>query len=733
MLGVNEKTTFVNRYKIINLLKEDINNNSEKKIFFLSSNSGVGKSRLSEEILKDVVHNISTVKLKISNSKAYSSQDGFYIKELAKAISKNTNNKLSFETFLLENVEEEDINRFLYKVAKDYLSKNSVFKNLKDVYEKLFQKGSFEEDKIFNTNLSESIHYSLKYIKFCVKKEYFVINIENIQNIDITSINCLKEIINESKIIYFLFEYTLNTPSIWITINELERVLCSELENINIDYKELEYLHLHDLKKILQSNEDALNQYISNSYKNWNGNLRPLVDIHFKLSNNQPSDVGNYVLNAKHDLNHFELNDLVSLEDNKLFLLQLISTHSDPVDFHLLNKIYYTNEDYVLYELNLDLEELKNRRFINEYNSLYFINDDSIESSLQTFTTFNIARTQSMDYWLRLYESLYKENNAFISRSQILYYILDFSVKLNKDDSLLKIIDELFFLFKNSTYVWIDTWVNKIFSLVKNVEHKSIKNMILIRLSEIMQNLGFSNWAYTIINDISTLSTAILIRKAILLEDLSRPNESMKILNSISTKDTNESLFLYKKAIEIACHRSMNNYKEAKKVFFKVMKKNSSSKEFAFILRQAGFILEEKESLSYLEKSISIFKKNALVVQETHSIIALAFVYIKLKNYTKAEEELLEAKKLIKDDFIEEYIILNNLATINIYKKQNLEETLKSLKNILPSVQLPFDRLTIHINILLIFALLKKEYKAIQKQFITIDKLCQKDQPGVVT
>lgn len=725
----NKKSTFINRFKIINLLKNDIHINSNKKIFFLSADSGVGKSRLCEEVLKDLEDDIFKIKLSISNSKAYSTQDGYYIRELAKVISKKVKNEFSFENFLLNSVEKEDLNKFLLRVAEDYLLKNSIYKNAKDIVEKVFQKGSFEEDKIFNTNLSESIKYCLKYIKYCIQKEYFVINIENIQNIDITSINCLNEVLKETNRIYLLLEFTMNASSTWENISELNKAICGDVKVI-VEHEELEPLSLNDLLKILDSDRKALKEYVSSAYKVWNGNLRPLVDIHSKLSKNEVSKVENYLQNAKYDINEYVLNDLDNIKGSKLFLLQLISTHADPVDFHLLNKTYYHKKEYQYNELNLDLSELKKRRFINEHNSLYFVNDDTIHSSLQKYNFFKSEKINAMVCWLRLYENLYKENNSFISRSEILYYILDFSIKLNKEDSLLKIIDELFFLFKNSTHAWVDTWVNKILNLLRNLNHKNIKNAILIRLSEIMQNLGFSNWAYVIINEISTQATEILIRKAILLEDLSNPNKSLEILNNIDSKNIKEDFLLYKKAVEIACYRSMNNYQKAKEIFYEVTKKSYSSKEFAFVLRQAGFILEEKESIPYLEESISIFRKNNLLIQETHSIIALAFVYIKLKEYDKAEKELFNAKDLIKDNFIEKYIILNNLATVNIYKKQKLNETLESLTEVLPTVQLPFDRLTIRINMLLIFALLKKDYEIIKNQFNIIHKLCLKNEPA---
>lgn len=730
MTMANEQTAFINRFKIISLLKNDINQNNGKKIFFISSNSGVGKSRLCKEILKDIESNIFKIKLSISNSKAYSSQDGYYIKELAKAINKEVQNELSFENFLINSVEKEDLDKFFLKVADDYLSKNSVYKNIKEVFEKVFQKGSFQVDKIFNTNLSDSIKYAMKYVKHCIQKQYFVINIENIQNIDISSINCLNKILREINKVYFLLEFTENIPSTWDNIYELNSTICNEIENIKMEQEELEPLSLNDLFKILHSDRKALNEYVSNSYKNWNGNLRPIVDINFKLSKNETSKVEKYLQNTEYGINHYILNDLTNIKGSKLFLLQSISTHADPVDFYLLNKTYYSKEEFKFYELSLDLIELKERRYINEYNSLYSINDDSIHSSLQEVVIFQNEKIDAMLCWLRLYESLYKENNSFISKSQILYYILDFSIKLNKEDSLLKIIDELFFLFKNSTHAWVDIWVSKILNLLENVEHKNIQNIILIRLSEIMQNLGFSNWSYIIVNKISTLSKEILIRKAILLEDLSNAKESLEILNNIDSEEIDENLFLYKKAVEIACYRSMNDYKKAKKIFFEVYDKNYVSKELAFILRQAGFILKEKESIPYIEKSISIFKEHNLLIQETHSIIALAFVYIKLKEYDKAEKELFNAKDLIKDNFIEKYIILNNLAAINIYKKQKLNETLESLMEVLPTIQLAFDRLTVRINILLLLALQKKEYSVIKTQFDIIHKLCLNNEPS---
>lgn len=282
-MNLYNETPFVNRYKILSFFSKHIENNLGKAVSIIYSRKGIGKSRLCKEILKDIKTTSTKVKVSINCSKVDFSQDGFYIKQIAKEINKNslTISSISIEKFLQID-SENDHNELIYKIANDYMEKSSVLKNVKDVISKFFSIGNFNSDKIFDSNVAESIKLSYKYIEYCSKNNYFVINIENIQNIDITSLNFLVKLASKIENIYLLLEYTISNNKNSLSLDELQNSLI-EVTDLKIETKELEQLNENELIKLLESNNDLLRQYIKTSYTKWDGNLRPFVNLHYNL------------------------------------------------------------------------------------------------------------------------------------------------------------------------------------------------------------------------------------------------------------------------------------------------------------------------------------------------------------------------------------------------------------------------------------------------------------------
>lgn len=364
-MGFNNEIPFINRYNILRFFSNDISSNLSSTISIIYSRGGVGKSRLCEEILKDAVDNLTKVKVIINISKANYLQDGYYIKQLAKSINKNSfvSTSKSFEEFLQISA-EEDIDNFLYNIANDYVEKNPILKNTKEVLSKFFSFGNFDSDKIFDSNLSESTKLSYKYIEYSCRNHYYIINFENIQNIDITSLNMLSKLVSITEHIYLLLEYTISNDKNSLSLEELQS---SFYQKVNLDFniKELEQLNENDLIKLLESNNELLKQYIKTSYRQWDGNLRPFVSLHYKLPNSN-DEIKNFVSNSHNTVNNLVLNDMLNLNNKELFLLMFIATHADAVEINLINQVHnidtYTDISNV-FDFQLELEKLVKKDF----------------------------------------------------------------------------------------------------------------------------------------------------------------------------------------------------------------------------------------------------------------------------------------------------------------------------------------------------------------------------------
>ncbi|MCT7568085.1 hypothetical protein [Aliarcobacter butzleri] len=727
------KTPFVNRYTILNFFSKDIDNNLGKSASIIYSKSGIGKSRLCEEILKDVKNSLAKVKVSINNSKVDYSQDGFYIKQIAKEINKNSSsiNSISMEEFLQMDA-EKDTNELMYKIANDYMEKSSVLKNVKDVISKFFSIGNFNSNKIFDSNLAESIKLSYKYIEYCCKNNYFIINIENIQNIDITSLELLVKLTSKTEKLYLLLEYTILSNKNSLILDELQNSL-SQVTNLKIEAKELEQLNENELIKLLESNNDLLKQYIKTSYAKWDGNLRPFVNLHYNLPSSQ-EEIKNFISNSNNTINNIVINDILGLNSKEIFLLIFIAIHGDSVELNLINQIHninITTDISNIFDFELELNKLVEKRFLAEYNKSYMINDDTILDILLNFRNFSSKKILATQLWLAIYTQIYNnENHYFISKSALIFNILNFSVQLQEEQNILKYLNELMFLFRNSTPIWVKDWIQKILDSIKNSTNEYINNLIIIRLSEITQNLSLYDTSYSLVSSIKSQDDNLLLIKAILLENNSKPNEALDIIDAIFEKENlNTRLYLVCKINQISSLRSINDYKKAEKLFKKLLDNDEYKNylEFGFVLRLAGTIFDSRKALPFVIQSIEHFHSYNAQIQELHSRIELSVMYIYNKDFELAREQLDIASKISQENFIENYIIANNLAIVNLYQNKDISNTYIMLKKCLSVVQTPFDKLALHINLLISANCLNLDEELILNLCTTIDELCLLD------
>ena len=234
--------------------------------------------------------------------------------------------------------------------------------------------------------------------------------------------------------------------------------------------------------------------------------------------------------------------------------------------------------------------------------------------------------------------------------------------------------------------------------------------------------------SYSLINSVRSNDINLLLAKAILLEKNSKPEETLELINFIyyMHNDLSKKLYLICKIIEISSLRSLNEYKKAESIFKKFINNNEYEEllEYGFILRLAGTIYDSKKALPYVIKGIKHFNKYNASIQELHTRIELSVMYIYNEDFELARNELTIASEISQNQFIEDYIIDNNLAIINLYQNRDIEKSYLMLKKSLSKVQTPFDKLAIHINLLISANFIKPDEELILTLCQTIDELC---------
>ena len=175
-----------------------------------------------------------------------------------------------------------------------------------------------------------------------------------------------------------------------MSLDELQNNL-SQVTNLKIEAKELEQLNENELIKLLESNNDLLKQYIKTSYAKWDGNLRPFVNLHYNLPSSH-EEIKNFISNSNNTINNIVINDILGLNSKEIFLLIFIAVHGDSVELNLINQMHninITTDISNIFDFELELNKLVEKRFLAKYNKSYMINDDTILDILLNFINFS--------------------------------------------------------------------------------------------------------------------------------------------------------------------------------------------------------------------------------------------------------------------------------------------------------------------------------------------------------
>lgn len=153
-----------------------------------------------------------------------------------------------------------------------------------------------------------------------LKGKEFLLNIENIQNIDELSLNTLLKIIRHAKRVFLILEFTDEANNINYTITNLVEKIKTQLESVRII--KTSPLNKDELISIFNKAPDSIADLISKNIIEWNGNVRSIEDLVTEF------------MYSENEMSLKQINDGTSklidrLNQNEQIVLSIISAHND--------------------------------------------------------------------------------------------------------------------------------------------------------------------------------------------------------------------------------------------------------------------------------------------------------------------------------------------------------------------------------------------------------------------
>lgn len=712
----------VDRTEEFDVLLSEVLYTTKSRGTIICASTGVGKTALSNKIVKylgDSYNLVINIKTDPENSSTNYKEGKFLSNIFARTVNIldacRDKKKFTFSYFISHNKSKS-----LRKARKERLFEDAFNSNTKRrlckiilyyIFRRIFNLGEFNSDSLIKEDRSSSIRIMNYYLRYLMSNLKIFLKIDNIQNIDETSLTYILGWMNEYKDMghYFLYEYTIDKN------NTLSRAfkLAEKFKDsgIAINLRQLDFLEdenaLNALKmatpyKIYTANDEASIKYYYNNIGC--GNIRKLIDYDCSSHNNSTEC---------YDPTYEKL---LALDKEHLYIIAIIILCNGSISTTFYEGIF-ENDPLIKDKIN-SLEILCNKNLrILELNS----NNIKIEHA-SIIDSWNKHETDFLQYSLlaysRLQHFLKKEigckTSFYISKQKAtilllqLYKKYDFKLIINLLDDIEELsrselsvnnVWEILKIIVDSTntdaQLYIQIYIKIIQICFKCELYRNGLDCIKILESKI--NLDFP---------------IIFIYKCLFLSALDQHKESIIVACTIiTTWKSNPRILLNANLIMLNNNRSINNKEECQYIGRSIESTNEYKRypEYGYFLRLSSLYLNRQFSITKVKESVDFFRKLGDNVQEGKSLITYANHLAVIGELKEAKKELAKAERKLKNTKFGQHMIMVNKAAIKLLDNEFTEEIWDLLEQAELSAVVPFDKLAI-LNNKLIWCIENKVY-----------------------
>lgn len=698
----------------------------------ICANTGVGKTALSNKIIKnldDTYDLVINIKTDPENTSTNYKEGKFLANIFAKAVeitdALSCKNKYTFAYFIAHNK-----NKNLQKARRERLfedifnasTKITICKTvIYYIFKCLFKLGEFHSESLINEDRSSSIRIMNYYLQYLFSNFKVFLKLDNIQNVDETSRTYILSWMNEYKNIghYFLYEYTLDNNNTFQKAIQLTEKFKDT--GVLIKLRRLSFLNDTDALNALKSaipdktftvdDENSIKYYYNNIGC---GNIRKLIDYDCDDSNN---------CSSFYDPTYEKLKILGKEE---LYIVAVIILCNGSVSTTFYEGIF--QKDPLIKDKIKTLENLCNRE-----NRILELNNGNVKiEHASIIDSWNKHETEFLEYSLLAYSRLQKflkrgiesKTSFYISKQKATVLLLQLYRKYDFE-SIINLLDEVETLSRD------ELSVNNVWEILKIIVDATKEKAVLYiqiykKIIQICFNCELYENGLECINllDIGSHinSAYFYVYKCLFLSALDKHNESIIVACTILTTWKNDSRTeLNAKLILLNNNRSINNTTECNKIA-RDIEKNSEYKnhpEYGYFLRLTCLYLERQTSLDKVKQSVEFFNEINNDIQQGKSLIAYATHLAVIGQLKEAKKALEKSERKLKKAKFGRHMLLVNRAAIMLLDNDFSEEVWDLLEQSELSAVVPFDKLAI-LNNKLIWCI---ENKAFMKADLIVNQI----------
>lgn len=701
---------FVDREDISNDIENNICSSIGNTAYILYAMSGIGKSAFCHQVLKQMYekYKIPGIKVSIPVGANISIDEGYYFRELVKECSDKCKiyGYMPFSEYLKKN-DSPLVNRILsHQVADNFQGLSTLVKPLIALASYIDGSDYFDENLYYSPSDDRYVYIILvEYLRYVLKKyNRFIINIENIQQVDIISLQKLQELLKNESNIFLMLEYTISSEN---DRNDVYSFM-SNFDNFcdNKYIKKLTKLDFDNTCKLLSylyQNNDIISdrENLHQIYLQIEGNLRKLSDIEnvFEIYDENPSILSEDYTDIT----------IANLTATQLQILCLVATHSAMVDESILKQLlieYNKYQIFVLFEKEMNVL-INEKRLLKVKDNIIQLSHDSILSVLK-HTKYMPKMDLAVSWWVEFYEKQLKTDSSYdASNIEIVKKLCFFYCQNDMyNRKIIKLFPQIRILALNSinpeaAVAFLSDSAYAI-SEINDIDICNRHNEFLMKL---YYELGLFEHSYNYIDSINMNQKQKFLYKVALLDRLQHNEDAVCLINQElkDTADTHYQLCL--QLIKMISEASNNRYDSCLSIFKDIEENDKYHNyiEYGFLLRNSEIVLPIKQSLQYIHKSIDFFNERNLILYEAYSHITLAMSSARIGFFEDARQAIKKAKILLSGQTLERHILLNDEAAIEMCSGNYNVELIYDLILASSTAVTTFDRLIINKNLLILY------------------------------
>lgn len=711
-----ERSGIVDRDDEINSLINSINTTSGL-VNIIYSKPGVGKSslvkKLTYKLNEQNIPNIILVKTLPLNTSTQSNE-WLYIDLIFDAFNKHFEKSVSYSfSYFLSSGKSAIINKQMYERNLGYVYNFSSIKQF------LFGAGISQTTQL--RNLFEANPYRIstdnsmfariikaQYVEYVLNHQRILLVIDNIHNIDSTSLKFLLDWLNETKYRnhYFLFQYTITESSDITYLAKLRdlfletgvSVKCTELMNMSSNFvADIIDNQIEDKPSSIRFNLDALQHYENCS----NGNLRELLDYvrqYNKVNGNtekskQISSTAQLLLSLTPEAKSI-LAFLIfsSGEIPQTTLLELWSEYFEGGNIlPILQELKFAN---IIEEVNCPVVSVSHSSIIDEWNKniqLFFGIDRMVYNRLEMICT-------------RILQSSNGEKNKRIANYEAWQFLLQIYEK-REPSKIINLLEELESgLITNVSAK--NTW-HYLELVIRHTEEKiaEYKNAYYKILS-ICYKLGLFEEGMGCLNKMEqqlplSENHLLILYKINYLTGLDRFDDAIAIYQwALAFIHVDSGIWFHLNLCILCSYRSQNQIQQCIQIGNQIseIEFRQDKEEYAYYLRLKNIYLLNGKALKYAYRSAKWFEKHDDLYQAGKSYITYSKLLASIGKYQKAIRYSKVAQELLGDHMEVSHFLLSNLAAYRLLNGEKDTEIWSLLCQAELSASVPYSRLAIIIN-----------------------------------